>query len=119
MGYSKHPKRDYTLLGLILSVAFFLCLFLPTRTSYHWYWSWIIASGLITFIFYGIDKKNAVHQGNRIPELTFHTMAFIGGVFGGWIGRGVFRHKTKHGSFTAVLIIATVVHIVAIVLVLL
>ena len=118
MGYSQHPKRDFTLLGLALSGGIFLCLYILTQASLYWYWAWIIAAGVITFFFYWYDKRAAIRQGNRIPEVTFHIMAFIGGVFGAWIGRGIFRHKTKHGSFTAALILATILHVSVIVLIL-
>lgn len=108
MGYSKQPKRDFSILALVLIGILALLLWIVTR--WFFYWPWIIAATIVTFFFYGIDKKNAQTNGNRIPEIVLHGMTLIGGVFGGWLGLGVFRHKTQHNSFLIVLILATILH---------
>ena|ERR1051325_4346452 len=79
--------------------------------GWPWYWLWWAGLSLLTFLAYGIDKWQSKRQnGRRIPEIILHTLAFAGGVAGGWIGRFVFRHKTRHISFTVVLVLATILH---------
>jgi len=108
MGYSKQPKRDFSILAFVLIGIIALLIWLGTK--WFFYWPWIIAATIVTFVFYGVDKKQAQANGNRIPEIVLHGMALIGGVFGGWLGRGFFRHKTQHNSFLIVLILATILH---------
>jgi uncharacterized membrane protein YsdA (DUF1294 family) len=72
------------------------------------------ALSLVTFILYGVDKSLSRRKGPRIPEKTFHILTLLGGFAGGWAGRYVFRHKTKKGVFTLVLVVATVIHAVVI-----
>ncbi len=79
-------------------------------TLLAWYLIWLAASGGVTFLAYGWDKSQAVRGGRRIPERTLHLLALAGGVAGAWLGRSVFRHKTRHASFTVVLGFATVIH---------
>ena len=74
------------------------------------YWIWLAAISLITFIVYGIDKSRARSGGWRIPEKTLHWLAIAGGFPGGWVGRIVFRHKTRKGFFTFVLMVGTLIH---------
>ncbi|MBN8236894.1 DUF1294 domain-containing protein [Halobacillus kuroshimensis] len=52
------------------------------------------------FILMGVDKKRAREQKWRIPEKQLWLAALLGGAFGGVLGMKVFRHKTKHKSFT-------------------
>ncbi|OZU89762.1 hypothetical protein CIL03_01070 [Virgibacillus indicus] len=61
---------------------------------------YILGVNVIVFILMGIDKRKAVKHQYRIPERTFWLLAFIGGAAGALIGMKVFRHKTKHRSFT-------------------
>jgi uncharacterized membrane protein YsdA (DUF1294 family) len=39
---------------------------------------------------------------------VLHALALVGGVIGAWIGRAVFRHKTREPVFLVVLVIASV-----------
>lgn len=47
-----------------------------------------------------IDKKNAVHHRQRIPELTLLFVAVIGGSIGALVGMYLFRHKTRKPLFS-------------------
>ena len=47
-----------------------------------------------------IDKQKAIKEQFRIPERTFFLLSFLGGALGTYIGMQLFRHKTKHTSFT-------------------
>jgi uncharacterized membrane protein YsdA (DUF1294 family) len=76
------------------------------------YLVWLAAASVITFILYGYDKAQAKRNGRRVPEKYLHWLAFLGGFPGGWLGRSVFRHKTRKGIFLSVLVISTVMHLV-------
>ncbi len=69
---------------------------------------WMVIAGLSGFILMGIDKARAAEGGWRIPEMTFFTLAFIGGAFGVLLGSSVFRHKTLKASFMGVIFLCTV-----------
>jgi uncharacterized membrane protein YsdA (DUF1294 family) len=76
------------------------------------YLAWLATVSIITFILYGYDKVQAKRNGWRMPENYLHWLALSGGFAGGWLGRSVFRHKTRKGIFLFVLIISTIIHLV-------
>lgn len=47
------------------------------------------------------DKRRAMHKKRRIPEMTLFTVAALGGSIGAIAGMYLFRHKTRHRTFTA------------------
>ena len=61
---------------------------------------WVLAWTLIAFALMGIDKWKAKHDSWRIPEKTLFLSAILGGTVGALAGMYLFRHKTKHLSFT-------------------
>ncbi|MGR9049114.1 DUF1294 domain-containing protein [Halobacillus faecis] len=60
---------------------------------------YVIVINLVLFIMMGVDKRRSKRGSWRIEEKKLWGIALAGGVFGGWIGMRVFRHKTKHTSF--------------------
>ena len=54
---------------------------------------------LLTFVFYGVDKRRAQKGAWRISEKTLLLLPLLGGSIGGILGMRVFRHKTKHWYF--------------------
>ena len=54
----------------------------------------------IAFLLCGIDKWKARRERWRIPEKTLFLSAVAGGSVGFLLGMQLFRHKTKHKSFT-------------------
>ena len=76
------------------------------------YFIWLAAASIITFLFYRYDKVQAKRNGTRVPEKYLHWMALAGGFPGGWLGRSVFRHKTRNGVFLFFLVISTLIHLV-------
>lgn len=70
----------------------------------------VIGLSMVLFLLYGFDKRRAIAGGGRVPEVVLHGLALAGGFAGGWIGRSVFRHKTRHVSFLIVLLISTALH---------
>ena len=61
---------------------------------------WVLAWTLIAFALMGIDKWKARNDSWRIPEKTLFLSAILGGSIGSLAGMYLFRHKTKHLSFT-------------------
>ena len=71
----------------------------------------VAVMSLVSFIAYGLDKRQAVNGGRRVSERTLHLMAFLGGWPGAWIGQRQFRHKTQKVSFRIVFWILVVLHV--------
>lgn len=61
---------------------------------------YVLVVNIFTFFLMRIDKQKAIKQQFRIPERTFFLLSFLGGALGTYIGMQLFRHKTKHASFT-------------------
>ena len=61
---------------------------------------WVLAWTLIAFVLMGADKWKARHDNWRVPEKTLFLSAILGGSVGALAGMYLFRHKTKHLSFT-------------------
>ena len=60
---------------------------------------YLIATNVVTFFAYGIDKWKAKRSKWRISEATLLGMAVIGGSIGAWLGMRVWHHKTMHKKF--------------------
>jgi uncharacterized membrane protein YsdA (DUF1294 family) len=100
------PRNRPALYGAILAgvIAFVVLWWLGLPVLLAWMGGWTIPA----FAMYGIDKRQALHDGWRVPEAVLHGLALIGGVLGAWAGRAYFRHKTQKPVFTVVLVVATV-----------
>ena len=55
---------------------------------------------LITFVMFGVDKRAAIKEKQRIRESTLLFFAFIGGSVGALFAIKLFRHKTRKPKFT-------------------
>ncbi len=49
------------------------------------------------------DKMRAINGERRIPEADLLSLAIIGGTAGAFLGRNVFRHKTRKEPFSTYL----------------
>ncbi len=106
----QRPKQTWLTVGLAAGLGGFLALRLGLGLPGWWAW-WGSFSAAV-FAAYGIDKWQARRPGSpRIPEIVLHLLAAVGGVAGAWIGRSVFRHKTRHPAFAVVLVISTGLHL--------
>ena len=54
-----------------------------------------------TFMLFGFDKLRAEAGSWRIAESTLLGFAFFGGSAGAFLGRRVFRHKTRKEPFSS------------------
>lgn len=61
----------------------------------------LAAVNVAAFAAMGIDKAKAKAGAWRVPEATLFLLAVLGGSVGGILGMQLFRHKTKHKTFTA------------------
>jgi uncharacterized membrane protein YsdA (DUF1294 family)/cold shock CspA family protein len=77
--------------GLLISYLKFL---LPT-----WIFVLYTSTSVISVVMYIIDKSNAKRGEQRIPEITLHLMAIIGGWPGAAIAQQTLRHKNRKQSF--------------------
>jgi len=64
-----------------------------------YFYLYLLAVNLITFLTFGWDKWMAKRDRRRVPEKRLFLLAGLLGSVGAWLGMQVFRHKTKHTSF--------------------
>ena len=65
----------------------------------QWLLYWCLALSVLAFVLMGFDKGRARRGGRRVAELTFFSLALLGGTPGAILGMYVFRHKTRHWYF--------------------
>ena len=75
------------------------------------YVSVILVLSLVTFVVYGIDKRQAKKGGRRISEARLHWLALLGGWPGAWAGQQFFRHKTQKLAFRVIFWAIVVLHV--------
>ena len=73
----------------------------------------LIAVNLIDFAMFGIDKAKAERGAYRISEASLLWLAFWGGTLGAYVGRALFRHKTRKQPFNSRLFAIAVLQMVA------
>ncbi|PZD96250.1 DUF1294 domain-containing protein [Paenibacillus sambharensis] len=84
---------------------------------------WFIVAGyvvivnMLMFCFMTVDKRRAVKGARRIAEKTLFTTAALGGAAGGIAAMQLWRHKTRHRSFTLGLPLLVVLHLAIITLI--
>lgn len=64
-----------------------------------WFVAWLASINLTTFCAYGFDKRRAMRDERRVPELSLLLISFLGGSAGALAAMQLFRHKTVKGSF--------------------
>lgn len=60
---------------------------------------YFLVINIITFVFFAIDKYNAVTHRSRIRIVTLLALSFMGGSIGGLIAMYLLRHKIKKDYF--------------------
>lgn len=110
MGDPRWPRRHRTLffhgsLALVLCASLAAALWLAVSRNWAplpWLCAWLVAVNVFAFIYYGIDKFQALRQGRRVPELVLHGLAVTGGSPAAYAAMQFFRHKTIKGRFRIV-----------------
>lgn len=104
---------DSILFGLLVMCG--LIGVLLFTTSWSFYWIWLTAINITTFLLFGLDKGLAkTINKKRVPEMVLHIYTLLGGFLGQILGRLVFRHKIsreKRGMFNVVLVISVILQI--------
>ena len=72
---------------------------------------WYVVWGIITFLWYGKDKRAAQSGNRRTPENTLHLLSVLGGWLGAWLAQTYLRHKSQKISFRVVYVITMVLNI--------
>lgn len=75
-------------------------------------YAYLAAVNIALFAAMGADKARAIRHRRRIPESTLFLLCLIGGSAGGVLGMFVFRHKTRHRSFSVGFPLILLAHIV-------
>jgi len=97
---SKYKPTSFffvTILVLVASVSGILW-----WTQFSPPYAYFISMSVITFIFYGYDKRQSQRNRLRVPEIILHMLALLGGSPGAFMGQIYFRHKTKKLRFRIV-----------------
>ena len=64
---------------------------------------YLLIINLLTFLFFGIDKKRAERKKWRIPEGRLLLLSALGGAFLDLFAMAFFRHKTRALRFLTLL----------------
>lgn len=74
--------------------------------------AWELLASLVAFILFGKDKKMSGNGTEvRVKEKTLLEWTAFGGAVGAFVGRLVFRHKTRKLYFTVVILASLVLQI--------
>jgi uncharacterized membrane protein YsdA (DUF1294 family)/cold shock CspA family protein len=99
--------------GLIaVTVAAALTAGLAFGAKLSWPAAWLVVINVVTFAVYGWDKHQARVAGFRIPEMTLHALALIGGSPGALAGQRFFHHKTRKKVFQLIFWTTVLAHII-------
>jgi uncharacterized membrane protein YsdA (DUF1294 family) len=91
------PIRTYG--AVTFGAAFVLAVVLWRALSLDLMPSWLIAITLVAFLAHGYDKAIAGSDRTRVPEKVLLALTFAGGTIGTFLGRSLFRHKTRKASY--------------------
>lgn len=104
------------LLPLLVVAVFYGAFWLFFSKNAFWFFLIIfllLIAGL-TFLMFGLDKRAALNERQRVPENTLHLLSLAGGWPGGLLARPLFRHKTRKQPFRTVFWLMVVVNLVAV-----
>ena len=64
-----------------------------------------------SFIYFGLDKRKAQKNQNRIPEKSLLIMTLFGGTVGSILGMLLFNHKIAKKSFVIKILLIIIIQI--------
>lgn len=88
--------------------------FIKLSQDYKYIIIYLMAINLINFMFFAVDKRNAIKNKWRIAESVLLGLSFIGGSIGGLLAMKICRHKTKKARFSIGLPVILLIHIIII-----
>lgn len=104
-------------MGIVLAVSWYIenayfkvSPFVP-KTFLLLYVYHLVSINLITFFAYLVDKRAAQKNAYRVSEKNLHTLEFLGGIIGAFLGQKIFKHKTKKREYRAVFVFLCFVQI--------
>lgn len=80
-------------------------------------YAYCLAVNTVALGLYGYDKRQAIADSLRVPELWLHISALLGGSPGALAGQLIFRHKTRKLKFQFVFWAIVVLQIAIVVLI--
>lgn len=103
-------SRIYTLIWLIIQIAFFWVLWGPNHetaniqalsfySSHKILCIYYLIINIVTFIVFAIDKIKAIIGAWRIREVVLLGLCLLGGGFGGILAMDICNHKVKSNHF--------------------
>ncbi|QDF66229.1 DUF1294 domain-containing protein [Shewanella sp. SNU WT4] len=100
-------------LGVIVSGLFLgLLLLAAALNDLPWLLcGYYFALSLITFVMYGRDKKAAINDNWRTPELHLHLLSLSGGWPGALLAQHWLRHKNRKGRFLVVFVLTLLLNL--------
>ena len=64
-----------------------------------WFYYYLLAVNIITFIVFAVDKAKAIRGQWRVSEAALLGLSLIGGAIGGLFAMYVLHHKTRKPRF--------------------
>ena len=61
--------------------------------------AWLVLVNALAFVVFGLDKRRARHDRQRLSESFLLNVAFFGGSVGAKLGQRHYRHKTRKQPF--------------------
>jgi uncharacterized membrane protein YsdA (DUF1294 family)/cold shock CspA family protein len=106
------------LVALAVAALFFTALFVRDDrwTLPTWVVLYYLATSILCFIFYAVDKSAAIGGRWRTPESTLLGLGLIGGWPGAFLAQQLLRHKLRKRSFMRVFIGTVLANIAVLVL---
>jgi uncharacterized membrane protein YsdA (DUF1294 family) len=111
-------SQDGTLMADLIPVRQHLLSLGPIlKTIALVYVAYLTLMSVVTFLYYGWDKRQSRIDGWRTPETRLHWLAFLGGWPGAMIGQKFFRHKTQKSGFKILTWAAAILHFAGVALI--
>ncbi|MCP2032403.1 uncharacterized membrane protein YsdA (DUF1294 family)/cold shock CspA family protein [Okibacterium sp. HSC-33S16] len=116
---SSRPRAAGVLTALASAAVFFAALLVQTEwwSLPQWVAVWYLATSILCFIVYSVDKSAAVAGRWRTPESTLLGLGLIAGWPGALVAQQVLRHKLRKSSYMSAFAGTVVANLAVLVLV--